>query len=178
MIFFIHFLNLEFSYFRWTRTCEFLDNNLHDYADNSLIEGWLGITGAGTESKYESTSKRFRIPGTEFKYKCSTGFELPDHTNPDQLLQCRGNFLVDTSNIQSCVPKTCEDTPDLGENSNVEGYTWNNQKLYKTMINISCPVGLYYKYSITNTRHRRNHLAQSGFHPIYTYNLKIKLFFS
>ena len=120
-----------------------MDNKLHDYADNTLATGWLGITGAGTESTYESNSKRFRIPGTEFKYKCSTGFELADKTNPDQVLQCRGNFLVDTSTIQPCVPKTCEDTPDLGANSNVEGYTWNNQILYKTMINISCPVGLY-----------------------------------
>ena len=106
-----------------------------------MTTGWLEITAAGDESTLESNNMRYRIPGTEFKYKCSEGFELPDHTNPDQVLQCRGNFLVDTSSVQSCVPKKCEDTPDLGSNSNIEGYTWNNQILFKTMINISCPVG-------------------------------------
>ena len=35
----------------------------------------------------------------------------------------------------------CEDTPDLGANSNIEGYTWNNQNVYRTMINITCPIG-------------------------------------
>ena len=118
-----------------------MENRLYQFADNSETSGWLEIASAGGASTLESNSMRFRIPGTEFKYKCSEGFELPDHSNPDQVLQCRGNFLVDTSAVQSCVPKKCEDTPDLGANSNIEGYTWNNQIFYKTMINISCPVG-------------------------------------
>ena len=35
----------------------------------------------------------------------------------------------------------CEDTPDLGASANVVGYNWNNEKFFKTMINISCEVG-------------------------------------
>ena len=36
----------------------------------------------------------------------------------------------------------CEDTPDVGANANVGGYLWNNENVYKTMINISCESGL------------------------------------
>ena len=36
----------------------------------------------------------------------------------------------------------CEDTPDVGANANVGGYLWNNENIYKTMINISCEAGL------------------------------------
>ena len=36
---------------------------------------------------------------------------------------------------------TCEDNPDKGDSSEIEGYTWNNNIVYKTMINISCSVG-------------------------------------
>ena len=36
----------------------------------------------------------------------------------------------------------CEDTPDVGANANVGGYLWNNENVYKTMINISCEAGL------------------------------------
>ena len=38
---------------------------------------------------------------------------------------------------------TCDETPDLGENSQVQSYTWSNAKLFQTMINFTCPVGMH-----------------------------------
>ena len=84
----------------WDRGCSLLANHLHQFADNTKASGWLQISGAGAESNLN-----YRIPGTEFKYKCSSGFYLPDKTNPDQILQCQGNRLVDTSAVVSCIRK-------------------------------------------------------------------------
>ena len=84
----------------WDRGCSLLENNLAQFADNTRASGSLQISGPGAES-----NANYRIPGTEFKYKCSSGYYLPDKTNPDQMLQCQGNRLVDTSHITNCIRK-------------------------------------------------------------------------
>ena len=86
-------------YFSWSRSCEFLEDKLHEFGTDSP-GGWLEISEAGTESDLS-----FRIPGTEFKYKCSSGYYQADKSNPDQILQCQGNMLVDTSAVVSCIRK-------------------------------------------------------------------------
>ena len=94
------FFKFIFDYFSWERTCELLQDKLSQFANNSLATGYLELSGLGSESKRE-----YRIAGTEFKYKCNMGFELPNKTNPDQTFQCQGNLQVDTSFITSCVRK-------------------------------------------------------------------------
>ena len=84
----------------WERGCVFLEDRLPQFADNAIASGSLEISGPGAES-----NMNYRIPGTEFKYKCSSGYYLPNQTNPDQILQCQGNRLVDTSFITNCVRK-------------------------------------------------------------------------
>ena len=91
------------NYYRWTRSCEALENKIPEFADSSLVNGWLQIMGAGAET---DASLNYRIPGTEFKYRCSDGFYLPNKTNPDQMLQCQGSRLVDTSAVTSCIRKS------------------------------------------------------------------------
>ena len=86
-------------YFSWSRSCEFLEDKLHEFGTDSP-GGWLEISEAGAESDLS-----FRIPGTEFKYKCSSGYYQADKSNPDQILQCQGNMLVDTSAVVSCIRK-------------------------------------------------------------------------
>ena len=73
-----------------------------DFADNSLIPGWLEL-----KSGLDGFSVDQRVAGTQFNYRCSTGFELPDHSNPDQVLSCQGSRAVDTSAVTSCVGKFC-----------------------------------------------------------------------
>ena len=86
--------------FSWDRTCELLQDRLPQFANNTLASGYLYLAAAGSES-----NTNYRIAGTEFKYKCNMGFELPNHTNPDQIFQCQGNLQVDTSFITLCVRK-------------------------------------------------------------------------
>ena len=50
---------------------------------------------------------------------------------------------------------TCDETPDLGANSGVGGYSWDNSNLYQKEINITCPPGkafdtIYEKSVINN----------------------------
>ena len=50
---------------------------------------------------------------------------------------------------------TCDEAPDLGENSGVSGYIWDNTNLYQKEINITCPPGkafdtIYEKSVINN----------------------------
>ena len=88
----------------WGRTCPQLEDQISSLADTSLAEGWLGLVGAHTGS-----FSAHRIPGTAFKYKCSTGFEVSQGSNPDQVLVCQGSRLVDFSAVQSCSRKfPCE----------------------------------------------------------------------
>ena len=129
-----------------------METKLYQFSDNSQVTGWLQLMRGGAESH---TSHR--IPGSEFEYQCSSGFYLPNKTNPVQSLFCQGSLQVDTSLVSSCVRKLnmfmtyvihiwvsameCEDTPDKGEDSGAEWYIWDDLKLYNKQINVSCPVG-------------------------------------
>ena len=84
----------------WERGCPELTEQISDLADTSQVQGWLGLSGADTGS-----FSAHRIPGTAFKYKCSTGFEVSTNSNPDQLLVCQGSLLVDFSSVSTCVRK-------------------------------------------------------------------------
>ena len=82
----------------WDRGCPELTEEISEYADTSLVTGWLGIVGAET-----GFFTAHRIPGTAFKYKCSRGFTVTTDSNPDQVLVCLGSRLVDFSSVSSCV---------------------------------------------------------------------------
>ena len=87
-------------FFRWSRSCDLLQDRIYEFADNSEISGWLEIKTAspGFNTKY-------RVPGTTFQYRCSEGFELPTNENPDQDMVCEGSRRVLTDDIVSCVRK-------------------------------------------------------------------------
>ena len=72
-----------------------------ELADNSLIPGWLEL-----KSPLSGFSVDQRVAGTQFNYRCSAGFELPDHSNPEQVLSCQGSRAVDTSAVSTCVGKS------------------------------------------------------------------------
>ena len=95
-----HCQNHIYSLFRWSRDCDLLEDRIYEFADNTEISGWLEIKTAspGFDIKY-------RVPGTTFQYRCSTGFELPTNENPDQNLVCQGNKRVFTDDIVTCVRK-------------------------------------------------------------------------
>ena len=78
----------------------------------------------------------------QYNYKCSAGFELPNHSNPEQVLMCEGSRAVDTSSLSSCVPMTCTEDPDLGANAGIYNYTWARQdSIYRNNITYLCPFG-------------------------------------
>ena len=87
-------------FFRWSRSCDLLQDRIYEFADNSEISGWLEIKTAspGFNTKY-------RVPGATFQYRCSEGFELPTNENPDQDMVCEGSRRVLTDDIVSCVRK-------------------------------------------------------------------------
>ena len=84
--------------FSWRRDCPDLKSKLTEFADSSLIPGWLELKSALTGFSVDQ-----RVAGTQYNYRCSEGFELPDHSNPDQVLTCQGTRAVDTSAVSSCV---------------------------------------------------------------------------
>ena len=84
----------------WSRSCPDLEEKISSQADTSLAEGWLELVGPDTGS-----FSAYRIPGTAFKYKCSTGFEVMADSNPEQVLVCQGSRLVDFSAVQRCLRK-------------------------------------------------------------------------
>ena len=86
--------------FRWSRSCDLLKDRIYDFADNTEISGWLEIKTASP-----GFNINYRVPGTTFQYRCSTGFELPTNENPDQNLVCQGNKRVFTDDIVTCVRK-------------------------------------------------------------------------
>ena len=89
-------------YRRWSWTCSELETHLRQFADTSLRDGWLWLHAAGADSNIN-----YRVPGTEFKYKCSSGFELDDFTNPDRVLKCEGSRKVDFSSVtKRCIRKS------------------------------------------------------------------------
>lgn len=77
-----------------------METKLYQFADNSQVTGWLQLMRGGAESH-----SSHRIPGAEFEYQCSSGFYLPDKTNPVQKLFCQGTLQVDTSLVSSCIRK-------------------------------------------------------------------------
>ena len=88
-------------YLRWSWTCPEMDTRLRQYADTRIIDGWLELYAAGAESDTD-----YRIPGTEFKYKCKSGWEREDFTNPDNLIQCQGSRKADFSAVTlMCIRK-------------------------------------------------------------------------
>ena len=114
-----------------------MKEKLDQFADSSLVAGWLELQSALT-----GYSVDHRVAGSQFVYKCSHGFELPNKSNPDQVLSCEGSLEVDTSSVTSCVPMTCDEDPDLGLTAGIHNYTWtDNSRLYRTNITMLCPFG-------------------------------------
>ena len=85
---------------RWERTCPDMQDTLVQFANNSRgVTGSLElreaeVAGGNTEAEYRCIYYicrivllcfHYRIPGTGFKFKCSTGFHLP--TNQDNPYQ-------------------------------------------------------------------------------------------
>ena len=136
----------------WDRTCPELEDQITALADTSLAQGWLGLEAADTGS-----FSAHRIPGTAFKYRCSTGFEVSTDSNPEQVLVCHGSRRVDFSQVQSCSRKfsdflvrrnndynylaaiRCSDSPDLS--SMGSSYSWTGSDVFSTNITYSCPPG-------------------------------------
>ena len=86
---------------RWSWTCPEMETRLRQFADTTVIDGWLELYAAGAES-----NTNYRIPGTEFKYKCKNGWEREDYTNPDNLIQCQGSRKADFSGVTlKCIRK-------------------------------------------------------------------------
>ena len=78
-----------------------METRLRQFADTTVIDGWLELYAAGAES-----NTNYRIPGTEFKYKCKNGWEREDYTNPDNLIQCQGSRKADFSAVTlKCIRK-------------------------------------------------------------------------
>ena len=108
---YIHFYIFNFS---WRRDCPDLKSKLTEFADSSLIPGWLEL-----KSGLSGFNVDHRVAGSQYNYRCSSGFELPDHSNPDQVLSCQGTRAVDTSAVSSCVGEefysdiTIMDNPSL-----------------------------------------------------------------
>ena len=104
------------------------------------MEGYLQFRAAGNESITGSIV--YRIPGTEFKYSCGPGFELPSRTNPDRYIRCQGSRKMETSEVSVlCVPKVCEEGPDTGEAAGIDSHTWDNSIMLETWFLYSCPFG-------------------------------------
>ena len=93
----------NFSFLRWSRSCDLLEEKIYDFADNTEITGWLELKTASP-----GFNTNYRVPGTKFQYRCSTGFTTDQNTNenPDQDLICEGSMRVLTDDIVSCVRKS------------------------------------------------------------------------
>ena len=125
---------------RWYRHCPDLYDELPQFANISQVEGYLEFQDAGNDSRTGSIA--YRIPGTEFKYKCGPGFELPDKINPIKYIRCQGSRKMETSEVSVlCVPKVCEDVPDPGDTAGIESHTWDNTIRLETWFLYSCPLG-------------------------------------
>ena len=81
---------------KWSPGCPDMGRHLRTYADTSVIDGYLYLYQAVDPSSYHVD---YRVPGTAFKYKCSTGFGLPDYSNPDREILCQGNRKADFSEV-------------------------------------------------------------------------------
>ena len=93
--------------FRWYRHCPDLLDELPEFAETVKVDGYLALDDAGDDSRTGGIG--YRIPGTEYKYKCGPGFELPDHTNPIRNIRCQGSRKIETSEItEICIRKYLE----------------------------------------------------------------------
>jgi hypothetical protein len=101
-----HADNTIYYLFRnWGRSCPYLEEKISSLANNTLATGSLDLEGPET-----GFSSSYRIAGSQFKYKCSKGFSLPDGTNPEQLLSCSGSLKVDTTQVTLCERKHPQDS--------------------------------------------------------------------
>ena len=81
-----------------------MDDDLPEFAVTDKVDGWLEMKAAGNDSR--TGGMRYKIPGTEYKYHCGPGFELPSRTNPIKYIRCQGNRKMETSEItDNCVRK-------------------------------------------------------------------------
>ena len=82
-----------------------MDDDLPEFAVTDKVAGWLEMQAAGNDSK--TGGMKYKIPGTEYKYKCGPGFEFyPSRTNPIKYIRCQGNRKMETSEItEDCVRK-------------------------------------------------------------------------
>ena len=89
---------------RWSLGCPDMGRNLRDYADTSVVDGYLHLYEAVDPTSYDVD---YRVPGTAFHYKCSTGFGLPDYSNPDREIICQGNRKSDFSAVTENCKRKC-----------------------------------------------------------------------
>ena len=76
-----------------------------EYADTSIIDGFLQLYEAVNTTAFHAG---YRVPGTAFKYKCSSGFALEDDSNPDRIIKCEGSRKADFSSVtDTCLRKLC-----------------------------------------------------------------------
>ena len=87
----------------WSRTCDSMSTKLSQFANNSLATGWLQYRSTGPESNWN-----YKVPGTKYKFSCSSGFQLENGTNPHQLIYCLGSRLMGTSHLTTCIRKLDE----------------------------------------------------------------------
>ena len=87
----------------WSRTCDSMSWKLSQFANNSLATGWLQYRSTGPESNWN-----YKVPGTKYKFSCSSGFQLENGTNPNQLIYCLGSRLMGTSHLTTCIRKLHE----------------------------------------------------------------------
>ena len=87
----------------WSLGCPDMGRYLRTYADTSVIDGYLHLYQAVDPT---ANHVDYRVPGTAFRYKCSTGFGLPDYSNPDREILCQGNRKADFSAVtENCKRK-------------------------------------------------------------------------
>ena len=94
-------VSVYYIYSSWNRACPEMEDKIYEMSNNTLgPEGWLELKHAST-----GFNKKYRVPGTTMKYKCSTGYDLEDESNPYQEVTCQASRKVDFSNIKPCKRK-------------------------------------------------------------------------
>jgi hypothetical protein len=87
----------------WDRACPELLDNL---VSSAAVDNTQGATGyLGIEDGDTGFDKEYRIPGSAMKYKCSTGFDIGNLENPEQVLKCTAGRKVDFSSLTPCQRK-------------------------------------------------------------------------
>ena len=161
--------------FRWSRHCPDLLDELPAFADSSKVEGYLDFVAAGNESLAGSIA--YRIPGTEYKYKCGPGFELPSRTNPERYIRCQGSRKMEVSEVSVlCVPKVCEDQPDTGDAAGIGSHDWDDSVILESWFLYSCPFGKAFAGNYTQQLNNTCDLHTAGSSvPRWKYNADFPL---